>query len=78
LQGQDITLYSAASKPTLERTQLPIQWVPRAFSLDKWPECGTDIYFSIYLILQAALCSGLHSASNRNEYQKQKNNVSGE
>jgi hypothetical protein len=37
-----------------------------------------EVNFSIYLILQAALGPGLHSASNRNEYQKQKNNVSGE
>jgi hypothetical protein len=28
--------------------------------------------FSIYLILPAALGSGVYSASNRNEYQKQK------
>jgi hypothetical protein len=34
--------------------------------------------FSIYLILPAALGSGVYSASNRNENQKQKNNVSGE
>jgi hypothetical protein len=34
--------------------------------------------FSIYLILPAALGPGVYSASNRNEYQKQKNNVSGE
>jgi hypothetical protein len=33
--------------------------------------------FSVYLILLAALDPGVHSASNRNEYQKQKN-VSGE
>jgi hypothetical protein len=33
--------------------------------------------FSIYLILPAALAPGVHLASNRNEYQKQKNNVSG-
>jgi hypothetical protein len=33
--------------------------------------------FSIYLMLPAALGPGVHSASNRNEYQKQKNNVSG-
>jgi hypothetical protein len=32
---------------------------------------------SIYLILSAALGPGVYSASNRNEYQKQKNNVSG-
>jgi hypothetical protein len=36
-------------------------------------------FFSIYLILPAALGPGVYSASNRNEYQKQKNNhVSGE
>jgi hypothetical protein len=35
-------------------------------------------FFSVYLILPAALGSGLYSASNRNEYQEQKNNVSGE
>jgi hypothetical protein len=34
--------------------------------------------FSIYLILLAALGLGVYSACNRNEYQKQKNNVSGE
>jgi hypothetical protein len=28
-------------------------------------------FFSIYLILPAALDPGVHSASNRNEYQKQ-------
>jgi hypothetical protein len=37
------------------------------------------VNFSIYLILPAALGPGVYSASNRNEYQKQKNNhVSGE
>jgi hypothetical protein len=35
-------------------------------------------FFPIYLILLAALGPGVYSASNRNEYQKQKNNVSGE
>jgi hypothetical protein len=29
-------------------------------------------FFSTYLILTAALDSGVYSASNRNEYQKQK------
>jgi hypothetical protein len=33
---------------------------------------------AIYLILPAALGPGVYSASNRNEYQKQKKNVSGE
>jgi hypothetical protein len=35
-------------------------------------------FFSIYLILPAALGPGVYSASNRNEYQKQKKNFSGE
>jgi hypothetical protein len=34
--------------------------------------------FQIYLILPAALGLGICLASNRNEYQKQRNNVSGE
>jgi hypothetical protein len=34
-------------------------------------------FFSIYLILLATLGPVVHSASNRNEYQKLKNNVSG-
>jgi hypothetical protein len=33
-------------------------------------------FFSMYLILPAALGSGVYSASDRNEYQRQKN-VSG-
>jgi hypothetical protein len=37
-----------------------------------------EVNFSMYLILPAALGSGVYSASNRNEYQKQINNVSGE
>jgi hypothetical protein len=34
--------------------------------------------FSIYLIFSAALGPGVYSASNGNEYQKQKDIVSGE
>jgi hypothetical protein len=41
---------------------------------NEWGESN----FSIYLILLAALGPGLYSACNRNEYQKQKNNISGE
>jgi hypothetical protein len=37
-----------------------------------------NYFFSIYLILPAALGPGVYSASDINEYQKQKNNVSGE
>jgi hypothetical protein len=33
-------------------------------------------FFSIYLILPDALGPGVYSTSTRNEYQKQKNNVS--
>jgi hypothetical protein len=33
-------------------------------------------FFSIYLILPAALGLGVYSGANRNEYQKQENNVS--
>jgi hypothetical protein len=32
--------------------------------------------FSVYLILPVALGPGVYSAPDRNEYQKQKNNVS--
>jgi hypothetical protein len=39
---------------------------------------GVNDFFLIYLILPAALGPGIYSASNRNEYQKQNNNVSGE
>jgi hypothetical protein len=35
-------------------------------------------YFSIYLIIPAALSPGVYSAAKENEYQKQKNNISGE
>jgi hypothetical protein len=35
-------------------------------------------FLSNYLILPAALGPGVYSASDRNEYQKHKNNVSGE
>jgi hypothetical protein len=40
----------------------------------------TDVFdrcTSFYLILPAALGPGVYSASNRNKYQKQKNDVSG-
>jgi hypothetical protein len=35
-------------------------------------------FFPIYLILPTALGPGVHADFNRNEYQKQKNNVSEE
>jgi hypothetical protein len=39
---------------------------------------GEWIFFSIYLILPAALVLEVYSASNRNGYQNEKNNVSWE
>jgi hypothetical protein len=35
-------------------------------------------FFSIYLTVPAELDPGDYSLSNRNEYQKQKNNITGE
>jgi hypothetical protein len=35
-------------------------------------------FFSIYLNIPAAIGPGVYSASSRNKYKKQKNNVSGE
>jgi hypothetical protein len=35
-------------------------------------------FLSIYIILPAGLGPGVYSSSNRNDYQKYKNNVSGE
>jgi hypothetical protein len=34
-----------------------------------------NVFFSMYLFLPAAVGPGVYLASNRNEYQKQKNNV---
>jgi hypothetical protein len=36
------------------------------------------LIFPIYILLPAALGPGIYPTSNRNEYQKHKNNVSGE
>jgi hypothetical protein len=41
------------------------------------PVTGIALLLLFHLILLAALGPGVYSASNRNEYQKQKNNVSG-
>jgi hypothetical protein len=42
------------------------------------PDEVNAFFFSIYLILSTALDHGVYSASNKNDCQKQKNNVSGE
>jgi hypothetical protein len=38
----------------------------------------SDMLFNINIKISAALGPGVYSVSNRNEYQKHKNNVSGE
>jgi hypothetical protein len=45
---------------------------------NSWFESRCNLMFSISIIHPAALGPGAYSASNRNEYQEQKNNVSGE
>jgi hypothetical protein len=45
---------------------------------DLSPDEVIDFFFSIYLILPAAVSPGVYSASNRNEYQKQKSTVPGQ
>jgi hypothetical protein len=42
------------------------------------PDEEINFLSSVYLILPAALDPRVYSASNRNKYQKKKNNVSGE
>jgi hypothetical protein len=54
-------------------------WLRRYATSRKVAGLRTDeviTFFSIYLILPASLGAGIYSASNRNEYQKQKNDVS--
>jgi hypothetical protein len=59
-------------------------YIPEGPGFDsRWGHCFSFLFFppplSIYPILPAALGPGVFSASNRNEYQKHKNNiVSGE
>jgi hypothetical protein len=53
---------------------ITLSWKVTGSGLDDFIE-----FFSIYLILPAALGPGFYTASNRNEYRKHKdNNVSGE
>jgi hypothetical protein len=60
----------------------PSKWRARIISAlarnaTSWTRCSQQL-FSIYLILPVALSPGVYSASNRNEYQKHKNNVTWE
>jgi hypothetical protein len=43
----------------------------------KHPDEVNEFFFSFYLIPPTAINLGVYSASNRNEYQKQKSNISG-
>jgi hypothetical protein len=61
-EGGSIVVKALCYKP--EGRGLEARWV-------EW-------FLSIYLILLAALGHGVYSASNKNEYQKHKRNVSGE
>jgi hypothetical protein len=45
---------------------------------DSSPDEVITFFSSIYMILPAAISPGVYSASNRNKFRKQKNNVSGE
>jgi hypothetical protein len=52
-------------------------YVPNRKVADSIPDEVNEFFFSTYLTLQAALGLGIHLTSNGNEYQKQKNTVSG-
>jgi hypothetical protein len=69
LQGTDTT---GASQRSTERFKKILTTVKI-----QRPDEVNEI-FSSYLIFSAALGLGIYSASNINEYQKQKSNVSGE
>jgi hypothetical protein len=80
----ELYLYSRLLRPT---SLYLINWgargsiVVKALATNRKVACSIsdEVTFLIYLILPAALGPGVYSASNRNEYQKQKNNiVSGE
>jgi hypothetical protein len=71
--------YATGGKVAGSRTDEGIELYQFAFSFQPLIEMSTgDRFLSSYLILLVALGPGVYSASNRNEYQKHKNNVSGE
>jgi hypothetical protein len=75
VQVEEIYSYSAHRKRSMgHEVALWLRHTTQAGRL-RIREC---IFFSIYLILPGALDLGVYSAPNRNEYQKQKNNVSRE
>jgi hypothetical protein len=64
-------VYEARGSVVLEA----LCYKPEGRGFENW---GGERIFSIYLILPVALGPGVYSASKRNEYQKQKSNISGE
>jgi hypothetical protein len=76
-------LYSIATNylqnKTIKTVYVPLKILLRHYVIaGRWrvrdPIKSLIFFFSIHLNLPAALGPGVHSASNRNEYQKQKNN----
>jgi hypothetical protein len=55
--GRSVVVKELCYKPWRSRVREPMTWIN---------------FFSIYLIIPASLGPGVHSASNRNEYQKQR------
>jgi hypothetical protein len=68
--------YLSLSQPDILHCAVTLQWL--ASYCTEFGFRSLNIFISIYLILPAALGPGVYSASNRNEYQKQKRNVSRE
>jgi hypothetical protein len=63
---------------TLERGSIVVKAVCYKQEGREFETQWDEWIISIYLILPAALGPVVYSTSNRNEYQKQKNSVSGE
>jgi hypothetical protein len=63
----DVNIRAALSLQRNSLVRIPLEYA-----------LSTFFFFFFLLILPAGLDHEVHSASNRNEYQKQKNNVSGE
>jgi hypothetical protein len=78
---QDLITLQASSACYKRITLLLLSWLKHYATSLKGAGSRTDEvneFFSIYLILPAALGPGVYSVSKRNGYQKQKNNTSGQ
>jgi hypothetical protein len=69
LQGFTLNNFPLA---TAALSPLAVAFWLRHYATNRMVAGSNDFFFSIYLILPAALRSGVYSASNKNEYQKQK------